>query len=191
MQKGYFLTFLPWSCKMTFHLCVRLSVTIELRMPMGALPLPILLTTAPGYTAVAVAYPPPHSLYSLAKDMDLPLLQSETKFSFLSEVRKLDKPKYFFADKHPTNHDTFMKGNQFNGNKCWYLLCFSHESLCYTSLTLCSPVSLPAYSISDNPIHWKQGNHSAFTGVKTTQHVLVVCTECKPLCVQDVIWLTY
>lgn len=85
---------------------------------MGALPLPILLTTAPGYTAVAVVYPPPHSLYSLAKDMDLPLLQSETKFSFLSEVRKLDKPKYFFADKHPTNHDTFMKGNQFNGNKC-------------------------------------------------------------------------
>lgn len=50
---------------------------------MGALPIPILLITAPGYTAVAVAYHSPYSLYSLAKDMDLLLLQSQNSPFFL------------------------------------------------------------------------------------------------------------
>lgn len=43
--------------------------------------------------------------------VDLPPLKSETKFSFLSEVRSLDQPLFLFAAKCSQNSDTFIKGN--------------------------------------------------------------------------------
>lgn len=56
--------------------------------------------------------------------VDLLLLKSETKFSFLSEVRRLDQPGFFCAVKCPTNNGTFIKEKQFLGNKYWYLSFF-------------------------------------------------------------------
>lgn len=43
--------------------------------------------------------------------VDLLLLKSETKFSFLSEVGSLDQPRFLFTAKCSQNNDTFIKGN--------------------------------------------------------------------------------
>lgn len=74
------------------------------------------------------------------------------------------------------------------------LILLLHESSCYTPvLLLFSSQALSHFILcfSDNPTYWRKGDQSVFTGMKTTQRILVVYTESKLQCVWDVIWLTY
>lgn len=66
------------------------------------------------------------------------------------------------------------------------LTLFLHESSCYMCLFFFFASHALSHFIlcfSDKLILWRKRDQSAFTGVKTTWYLLLICTENKPKCI--------
>lgn len=127
-------------------------------------------------TAVAVTPPPPihYMVWQRICGLFNLLLKSETKLSFLSEVRRLDQPRFFCAVKCTTSNGTFIKEKQFIGNKYWYLsfFCFvNHHVTLMFSYSAIQGLSHCILCFKQSGPLKARGSFSIYRGKKHSTHV--------------------